>query len=127
MIKIFKKYTFVYWSIRKINHLDDDILTYPRKYMAKITTIKIEEETKKRLDKLKTHRRDTYEDILKNIFRILNITRANPAKARFILKKIDRIQRKISQKNADEESIHEDFFEEEEETSKDSEYRERQK
>lgn len=35
--------------------------------MAKITTIKISEETKKKLDKLKVHPRQSYEEVIKKL------------------------------------------------------------
>lgn len=56
----------------------------------KITTIKLTEETKHRLERLKSHKRDTYEDILINVLEILNTCRANPDKARSELIYLDR-------------------------------------
>lgn len=61
-----------------------------------ITTIKLSKETKKRLDNLKSHRRDSYEDIVKNMLEILNICRFSPERARVKLIQIDRLKRKIS-------------------------------
>jgi len=63
-----------------------------------ITTIKLEKETKKRLDKLKVHKRESYEDVLQKILGILNVCRVNPLQARMKLKEIDRIKetKKIS-------------------------------
>ena len=60
-----------------------------------ITTIKISHETKQRLEKLKSHRRDSYEDIVLNILEILNTCRANPEKARSELIHLDRNHGKI--------------------------------
>lgn len=57
--------------------------------MGKITTIKLEKETKGRLDKLKEHKRETYNDILKKILHILNSCRKNPQLANSILKNLD--------------------------------------
>jgi len=57
--------------------------------MGKITTIKIHKETKQRLDRLKEHNRETYEDVLKKILFILNTVRKDPEKAEDILDKID--------------------------------------
>jgi len=57
-----------------------------------ITTIKLEKATKKRLDKLKVHKRESYDDVLQKILSILNVCRANPLQARMKLKEIDRIK-----------------------------------
>jgi len=54
----------------------------------KITTIKLSNETKERLDKLKDYRRESYEDLLRKILGILNLARTEPEKARMILNKI---------------------------------------
>ena len=55
-----------------------------------ITTIKLDKNTKKRLDKLKSYKRETYNDVLIKMLDILNITRINPEKARFRLIQISR-------------------------------------
>ena len=57
--------------------------------MEKVTTIKINKETKQRLDKLKEHNRETYDQILRKILFILNISKKNPEKARKLMNKID--------------------------------------
>lgn len=57
--------------------------------MEKVTTIKINKETKQRLDKLKEHNRETYDQILRKILFILNISKKNPEKAQKLLNKID--------------------------------------
>ena len=54
-----------------------------------ITTIKIHRETKERLDKLRGSPRESYEEILKKILFILNISRKNPERARFLMNRID--------------------------------------
>jgi len=58
--------------------------------MAKITTIKIKKETKERLDKLKEHDRETYDQILRKILFILNTSKKNPLRAQNLMHKIDR-------------------------------------
>ena len=63
--------------------------------MKPITTIKLQKETKSRLDKFKEHDRETYDEILKKILFILNTIRKTPEKASGILRNIDRnIRRK---------------------------------
>ena len=57
--------------------------------MAKITTLKVHKETKERLDKLKEHEKETYEQVLRKILFILNTSRKNPEKAQKIMNKID--------------------------------------
>ncbi|MFW5872161.1 MAG: DUF7557 family protein [bacterium] len=54
-----------------------------------ITTIKLQKQTKERLDKLKEHKRESYDEILKKLLYILNTIRADPDRANFILDRID--------------------------------------
>lgn len=55
----------------------------------KITTLKLEKETKDRLDRLREHKRETYDDIIRKILAVLNMVREDPGKARTILEFID--------------------------------------
>jgi len=63
----------------------------------KATTIKIHNETKERLDRLRESDRESYEEILRKMLFILNASKTNPQKARSLMYKIDR-----SRKNKDE-------------------------
>lgn len=58
--------------------------------MDDITTLKIKKETKQRLDKLKEHERETYDQIIRKLLFILNISKKNPEKAKNFMNKIDR-------------------------------------
>jgi hypothetical protein len=72
----------------------------------KITTIKIQKQTKSRLDKLKEHERETYEQILRKMLFILNTTRKNPESATKIIKRIDKnIKRKSRYTKVNKPSI----------------------
>ena len=57
--------------------------------MTNITTIKLRRETKKRLDNLKEHERESYEEVLRKILYILNLFRKEPEKAGKILRRVD--------------------------------------
>ena len=57
--------------------------------MANITTIKIERETKARLDRLKEHEKESYNQIIKKMLHILNLVRKDPSLGNKILKNID--------------------------------------
>lgn len=60
-----------------------------------ITTIKLEKETKERLERLKEHKRETFNEVIKKILYILNQIRKDPLSANNILSKIDKnIKRK---------------------------------
>ncbi len=59
-----------------------------------VSTIKLSKDTKQRLEKLKEHKRETYEDIVKKILYVLNIVRESPDKAKGILEFIDEKRRK---------------------------------
>lgn len=61
----------------------------------KITTIKLQSETKERLERLKEHKRETYDEVIKKVLYILNQIRKDPLSANKILNKIDKnIKRK---------------------------------
>ncbi len=57
--------------------------------MENISTIKVHKQTKKRLERLKEHPRETYEQVLRKILYILNVSKKNPEKAQRIFNKID--------------------------------------
>jgi hypothetical protein len=61
----------------------------------KITTIKLSTKTKSRLNNLKIHKRETYEEILKKMLGILNTCLINPEKARGFLMRIERQKHEI--------------------------------
>ena len=61
----------------------------------RITTIKIQKQTKARLEHLKEHERETYEQVIRKILYILNRTRKDPVSSNRLLSKIDKnIQRR---------------------------------
>ena len=60
--------------------------------MQSKTTIKLDRKTKFRLDKLKMHKRESYDEILNKIINILNTCKVNPEKAKIKLKRLDRIK-----------------------------------
>ena len=60
-----------------------------------ITTIKLQDETKNRLERLKEHKRETYDEVIRKVLYILNQIRKDPLSANNILSKIDKnIKRK---------------------------------
>ena len=65
---------------------------------SEISTIKLEKSTKKRLEKLKSYKRETYEELVQKMLEILNLCRTNPERARAKLIGIDRQNRKIKKK-----------------------------
>ena len=58
--------------------------------MENKTTIKLEKKTKQRLDNLKEHDRETYEQVIRKILYILNQIRKDPVSGNRILTTIDR-------------------------------------
>ena len=77
----------------------------------KITTIKIEENTKKRIDQLKEYKMETYNEVLNKMLNIVNITIKNPVAGARIFRGIKR--KKIGKerliKRFEDESYEEDF------------------
>ena len=58
-----------------------------------ITTIKLDKETKLRLDKLKVHPKESYDEILQKILYILNLCKSGSSEARTRLLAIDKAKR----------------------------------
>ena len=76
--------------------------------MKEITTIKVHKITKARLDRLKEHEKESYEQVIRKILYILNTSRKNPEKATRMFRKLDSIiKRKESYKREQEQSIKE--------------------
>ncbi len=59
----------------------------------RITTIKIDKETKLRLDKLKVHHKESYDEIIQKILYVLNLCKASPEEARNRLIAIDKVKK----------------------------------
>lgn len=62
----------------------------------KITTLKLQEETKQRLEKLREHRRETYDQIIRKMLYILNTARTDLEKVPKILEKIDELRKRMA-------------------------------
>ncbi len=60
-----------------------------------ITTLKLEKETKERLERLREHKRETYDDIIRKILFVLNMVRDDPNKAKAILEFIDEKRKRM--------------------------------
>ncbi|MSS74396.1 hypothetical protein EXS72_02020 [Candidatus Pacearchaeota archaeon] len=60
---------------------------------SKITTIKIDKETKARLDKLKVHKKESYDEIIQKILYVLNLCKASPEEAKSRLLAIDQAKK----------------------------------
>jgi SPX domain protein involved in polyphosphate accumulation len=65
------------------------------KRQDKVTTLKLEKETKERLERLREHKRETYDDIIRKILFVLNMVRDDPTKAKAILEFIDEKRRRM--------------------------------
>ena len=73
---------------------------------GKITTIKLLEETKLRVEKLREHKRESYDDILRKILYILNVARDSPEKAKRVLERISGLrERMLEQEKQQQEDL----------------------
>jgi predicted transcriptional regulator len=54
-----------------------------------ITTIKLDKETKERLEKLREHKRESYDELIRKILYVLSLAKTEPEKARITLSRID--------------------------------------
>jgi len=78
---------------------------------GKITTIKLLEETKTRIEKLREHKRESYDDILRKILYVLNVARDSPEKAKRVLERISELRERM----LEEERIQKEDLEKEKE------------
>ncbi len=62
---------------------------------GKITTIKLKESTKGRIENLRSYKRESYDELLQKVLEVLNICRLNPERARSRLIMIDK-ERKMN-------------------------------
>ena len=72
-------------------------MTIKKTPIGKITTIKLLEETKLRIEKLREHKRESYDDILRKILYVLNVARDEPEKARRVLERISELRERMIQ------------------------------
>jgi hypothetical protein len=68
-----------------------------------ITTIKLQKETKDRLDKLRENRSESYDDIMRKILYVLNATREDPGKGKRVLEHIDEMRNRMLDREREEE------------------------
>lgn len=81
-------------------------MTRKKTLTKKITTIKLLEETKLRIEKLREHKRESYDDILRKILYVLNIVRDEPDKAKRILEKVSELrQRMLEEEKQQKENL----------------------
>lgn len=76
---------------KKNNKKENSLVAKPEK----ITTIKLLEETKYRIEKLKEHKKESYDDILRKILYVLNLVREDPEKGRRLLEKIGNTRKQM--------------------------------
>jgi threonine dehydrogenase-like Zn-dependent dehydrogenase len=69
----------------------------------KVTTMKLLEETKLRIEKLREHKRESYDDILRKILYVLNTARDSPEKARRILERISELRERMLKEEKEQE------------------------
>ncbi len=78
---------------------------------GKITTIKLLDETKLRIEKLREHKRESYDDILRKILYVLNVARESPEKAKRVLERIGELRNRMLE---EEKQLKEDLKKEKE-------------
>jgi len=71
----------------------------------KITTIKLYKETKERIDKFRSYKRESYDEIMQKILEILNLSRASPERARARLLGLERKKKKAALKNKPQQEV----------------------
>ena len=68
---------------------------------GKVTTIKLLEETKLRIEKLREHKRESYDDVLRKVLYVLNVAREEPEKAKKILERIAELRGRMLREEAE--------------------------
>lgn len=69
--------------------------TKRKEVSQKITTLKLLEETKTRIEKLREHKKESYDDLLRKILYVLNLVREDPEKARRALIRISELREQL--------------------------------
>jgi len=69
---------------------------------SRVTTIKLLDETKLRVEKLREHKKESYDDLLRKILYILNLVRDEPEKAKKVLEKISYLREQVEQKEREQ-------------------------
>ena len=64
-----------------------------------ITTVKLNKKTKDRVDKLRVHKRETYDEILQSLLDILNLCRISPEKAHHRLLRMEKMAKSLKLKD----------------------------
>ena len=64
----------------------------------KDSTIKVTNETKRRLENLKIHKRESYNEVVQRMLSIVNMLKINPGQARHRLEEIERVKLQLSRK-----------------------------
>jgi hypothetical protein len=67
-----------------------------------VTTVKLLKETKTRLDKLKIHNNESYDDVVQEILHVLNLCKREPYEARYRLQEIDEMRAKLNYNSSKE-------------------------
>ena len=62
---------------------------------SRVTTVKLLEETKLRIEKLREHKRESYDDLLRKIIYVLNVAREEPDKAKRVLERISDLRARM--------------------------------
>ncbi len=65
---------------------------------SEITTVKLNKKTKDRIDKLRVHKRETYDEILQSLLDILNLCRISPEKAHQRLLRMEKMGKSLKAK-----------------------------
>ena len=81
-----------------------------------ITTIKIEKQTKLRLDGIKEHHRETYNELINKMLNIINITIKSPVTGARILRNI---KKKKSRQNQSDSLVYQSRNKEQKDNSED--------
>ena len=82
---------------------------------SKITTIKLDKSTKNRLDALKEHHRESYDEVIAKTLDIINITIRNPVAGA-------KIFRRIKQRKTKKQQVYQEHIEHEEQESNEKEF-----
>lgn len=71
---------------------------------GKVTTIKLLEETKLRIEKLREHKRESYDEILRKILYVLNLARDEPEKAKKTLERIADLRQRMIEEEKEQKA-----------------------
>lgn len=77
----------------------------PRYTKMNITTIKVYQKTKISLENFKEHKKESYDEVLKKLLHIINLTKENPQQGKRLLEEIEATKKTLEKRQSYEKPL----------------------